>query len=228
MELGGSDPYLILDDADLEVAVNNVVISRINNNGQVCIAAKRIIVDDKIYPKFQDLLLAKLESYKMGDPFDESCNLGPLAREDLRRQLDAQVRQSINLGANCILGGKIPDGSGFYYPITVLADVAPGMSAYDEELFGPVISLIRVQDENEAIAIANDTKYGLAAAVFTKDIARGERVAKLIESGSCYVNKFVSSNPLLPFGGIKTSGYGRELAAEGSIAFTNVKTIAIA
>ncbi len=226
LELGGSDPYLILKDADLEQASGTCVVSRLINGGQSCIAAKRFIVVEDVYKEFERLFLQKMEKRKMGNPLDTANDLGPQARTDLRDELHEQVERSIRLGAKLLLGGYIPDMKGAYYPPTVLADVRPGMPAYDEELFGPVAALIRVKNEEEGIRTANDSNFGLGAAVFTSDIKRGEIIAKeKINSGSCFVNEFVKSDPRLPFGGINESGYGRELSAIGIKEFVNIKTV---
>ncbi|MHB9014435.1 MAG: NAD-dependent succinate-semialdehyde dehydrogenase, partial [Ignavibacteriaceae bacterium] len=228
LELGGSDPYLILKDADLEQASGTCVVSRLINGGQSCIAAKRFIVVEDVYKEFERLFLQKMEKRKMGNPLDTANDLGPQARTDLRDELHEQVQRSIRLGAKLLLGGYIPDMKGAYYPPTVLADVRPGMPAYDEELFGPVAALIRVKNEEEGIRTANDSNFGLGAAVFTSDIKRGEIIAKeRINSGSCFVNEFVKSDPRLPFGGINESGYGRELSAIGIKEFVNIKTVYI-
>jgi succinate-semialdehyde dehydrogenase/glutarate-semialdehyde dehydrogenase len=228
LELGGSDPYLVLEDADLDSAAETCVNSRLLNGGQSCIAAKRFIVVEKIYNDFEKLFLKKMKSKKMGDPFDEENNLGPQARNDLRDELHQQVVKSVKMGASLLLGGKIPEGKGAYYPPTILTDVKPGMPAYDEELFGPVAAVIKVKDEEEGIKVANDTVFGLGAAVFTNDILRGENIAKkYLNSGSCFVNEFVKSDPRLPFGGIKESGYGRELSVFGIREFVNIKTVYI-
>lgn len=228
LELGGSDPYLILADAELESAVDACIQSRLNNAGQVCIAAKRILVDQNIYPVFKELLLAKLATYQSGNPRDESCLLGPLARADLRQTLHIQVTNSVNQGATLLLGGQMPAGKGFYYPVTVLENIPQDAPACVEELFGPVFSLMPFQTIAEAVSIANSLEYGLGAAIFTRDIAQGEDIAaKLIDVGACFVNAMVVSDPRLPFGGIKSSGFGRELGQEGLREFTNIKTICI-
>ena len=228
MELGGSDPYVILEDADLEMAVETCVTARLINGGQSCIAAKRFIIVEKIYNEFEKLFVEKMKSKKMGDPFDESSDLGPQASVSLRDDLHKQVEKSIKLGAELLLGGKIPEIKGAYYPPTVLSNVKKGMPAYDEELFGPVAAIIKSKDETEAIKIANDTIFGLGAAVFTSDMKRGEKIAKeKLQAGCCFVNAFVKSDPRLPFGGIKESGYGRELSAFGIKEFVNIKTIYI-
>ena len=228
LELGGSDPYLILEDADLELAAEECVLSRMNNTGQVCIAAKRLIVVDDVYDQFEKLILEKIKRYEMGDPTKEETNFGPMAREDLRDALHQQVQACITEGATLVTGGEIPDMQGFYYPPTVLKDVKRGTTAYSEELFGPVISFLRVKNEKEGIEIANDSRFGLAGAVFTKNLERGLDIAtNKIYTGTCYVNGFVASDPRLPFGGIKASGYGRELSQEGIHEFVNTKTICV-
>ena len=226
LELGGSDPYLILEDADLEKTADTCVASRLINGGQSCIAAKRFIVVEQVYDKFEKLFVERMKGKKMGDPFDENNYLGPQARDDLRDELHIQVTNSIKKGAKLLLGGEIPKRSGAYYPPTVLSEIVPGMPAYDEELFGPVAAVIKVKDEKEGIKIANDTSFGLGAAVFTSDVKRGERIAKEeLQAGCCFVNEFVKSDPRLPFGGIKESGYGRELSAFGIKEFVNIKTV---
>lgn len=227
LELGGSDPYIILEDADLDLAAEQCVISRLGNAGQVCIAAKRLIAVDAIRDIFEQKVLEKVKQYVMGNPLDEKVNLGPLARADLRDNVHAQVQASIAKGAILAMGGVVPQQPGFYYPPTVLKNVKPGMPAYDDEIFGPVISFIAAKDEDEAIRIANDNVYGLGAAVFTKDLKRGEKVAQKLEAGTCCVNALVASDQRLPFGGTKMSGFGRELSAEGIREFTNIKTICI-
>jgi succinate-semialdehyde dehydrogenase/glutarate-semialdehyde dehydrogenase len=225
LELGGSDPYLILEDADLETAADTCVTSRLINGGQSCIAAKRFIVVQPLKKDFEELFVRKMQSKKMGSPM-ERVDLGPQARADLRDDLHRQVAESIQKGARLLLGGKVPEGPGAFYPPTVLTDVRKGMAAYDEELFGPVAAIIAAEDEEDAIRIANDSVFGLGAAVFTKDIARGERIAaERIEAGACFVNAFVKSDPRLPFGGIKESGYGRELSTFGIHEFVNIKTV---
>ena len=228
LELGGSDPYIILEDADLELAAEECLLSRLNNTGQVCISAKRLIVVDEVYDHFEKRVLEKLKRYKMGDPTDEKTNFGPMARKDIRDEVHKQVQQSINDGATLVTGGKIPDREGFYYPPTVLKDVKKGVLAYKDEIFGPVMCFLRVKDEAEALAVANDTRFGLAGAVFTADEKRGLDIAEnKIQSGTCYVNGYVASDPRLPFGGIKSSGYGRELSTEGIHEFVNTKTICV-
>ncbi|UCH94356.1 MAG: NAD-dependent succinate-semialdehyde dehydrogenase [Candidatus Aminicenantes bacterium] len=226
LELGGSDAYVVLEDADLETTVNTCVYSRLINSGQSCIAAKRFIVVEPIREKFEDLYIEKMQAMKMGDPLDETVAVGPQARHDLRDDLHRQVEESIKKGAKCLLGGEIPAGKGAFYPPTILTDVKKGMPAYDEELFGPVAAIIPVKDEKEAIDAANDSVFGLGAAVFTGDLEKGTRLAeKEIQAGCCFVNTFVRSDPRLPFGGIKESGYGRELSYYGIKEFVNIKTV---
>ena len=226
LELGGSDAYLILDDADLEHAANVCTQSRLLNTGQSCIGAKRFIVMESVYNDFLARFKQKMAAAIMGDPTDEKTTIGPLARTDLRDELHQQVQKSIEKGAVCILGGSVPDVKGAFYPPTILIDIKPGMPAYEEEFFGPVASVFKVKNEAEAIRIANDSQFGLGAAVFTTDIKRGERIAaEDLEAGSCFVNGLVKSDPRLPFGGIKISGYGRELSYLGIREFTNIKTV---
>jgi succinate-semialdehyde dehydrogenase/glutarate-semialdehyde dehydrogenase len=226
LELGGSDPYVVLEDADLEETVATCVNSRLINSGQSCIAAKRFIVVDGVRAEFESRYVELMATKRMGDPKQPGVDLGPQARADLRDELHQQVVRSIDGGARVLLGGTVPDGSGAFYPPSVLAGVRPGMPAYDEELFGPVAAIIGAQDESDAIRIANDSSFGLGAAVFTRDVERGERIARdELEAGACFVNAFVKSDPRLPFGGIKESGYGRELAAFGIREFVNVKTV---
>lgn len=226
LELGGSDPYVVLEDADLEPTVAACVASRLVNTGQSCIAAKRFIVVDAVRERFTGSFVAAMRSKPFGDPRDEANELGPMARHDLRDQLHAQVTASAARGARVLCGGFVPPGPGAYYPPTVLDGVRSGMPAYEEELFGPAAALIAARDEADAVRIANDTSFGLGAAVFTRDVARGERIAaEELEAGSCFVNAVVRSDPRLPFGGVKESGYGRELAAFGIREFVNVKTV---
>jgi len=226
LELGGSDPYIILADADLEFAAEACVNSRLINNGQSCISAKRFIVVREVEKEFIKLFKDKMEAKIMGNPSEKETHIGPQARFDLRDLLHEQVKKSIKNGAKCILGGKIPKVKGAFYPATILTKVKKGMPAYDDELFGPVASIITAKDEKEAIAIANDTVFGLGSAIFTKDINKGEQIAKTqLQAGCAFVNDFVKSDPRLPFGGINQSGYGRELSAFGIYEFVNVKTV---
>ena len=229
LELGGSDPYVVLEDADLDATVQACAAGRLQNSGQSCIAAKRFIVVDAVRETFEQKMVEAFGTYTMGDPTDDDTNIGPLARTDLRDDLHQQVQDSVGKGARVLTGGEIPDGQGAWYPPTILADIRKGMPAHDEEMFGPVAAIIPAQDENEAIRIANDTRFGLGAAVFTRDLERGERIAAdRLEAGSCFVNAFVKSDPRLPFGGIKESGYGRELSRDGIREFVNIKTVYIA
>ncbi|MEP0860755.1 MAG: NAD-dependent succinate-semialdehyde dehydrogenase [Ignavibacterium sp.] len=228
LELGGSDPYVVLEDADLTETVQTCVNSRLINGGQSCIAAKRFIVVKEVYDKFTELYVDFMKHKKMGDPFDETNDIGPQASVKLRDELHDQVLRSIDAGAKLLLGGFVPEVKGAFYPPTVLADVKPGMPAFDEELFGPVAAIVKAEDEDDAIKLANKTVFGLGAAVFTKDATRGERIAKeKLNAGSCFVNQFVRSDPRLPFGGIKESGYGRELSVFGIREFVNIKTVSI-
>lgn len=228
LELGGSDPYVILEDADLEQAADICAQSRLINNGQSCIAGKRFIVVKKVEKEFAKLFKAKMEARVTGDPFDVHTSLGPMSRLDLRDELHEQVQENIKAGAKCILGGYIPDFKGkhaFYTP-TILTGVKKGMPAYEEEIFGPVASIISAKNTDDAIRIANDTTFGLGAAVFTKDGSLGEQIAKTqLNAGSCFVNSFVKSDPRLPFGGVNQSGYGRELGMFGIREFVNIKTV---
>jgi succinate-semialdehyde dehydrogenase/glutarate-semialdehyde dehydrogenase len=226
LELGGSDPYLVLEDADLDLAVETCVASRLINGGQSCISAKRFIVVKPVLREFTERLVESMRRKRMGDPFESAVDLGPLARSDLRDQLHRQVRGSMKKGARLLLGGEVPGRPGAYYPPTVLDRVARGMPAYREELFGPVAAVIEARTEEDAIRIANDSPFGLGAAVFTRDADRGERLAReRLEAGSCFVNALVKSDPRLPFGGIKESGYGRELSSFGIREFVNLKTV---
>src|SRR6266550_2865179 len=225
LELGGSDPYVVLEDADLDQAAQTCVNSRLINAGQSCIAAKRFIVVEPVRAAFTERFVALMKTKKMGDPLKEGTDVGPQARHNLRDDLHKQVLASVEHGAKLLLGGEVPPGDGAYYPPTVLADVKPGMPAYDEELFGPVAAIIGAKNEEDAVRIANDSIFGLGAAVFTKDTERGERVARKLEAGSTFVNSLVASDPRLPFGGIKESGYGRELGSYGIKEFVNAKTV---
>ncbi|TXB68901.1 NAD-dependent succinate-semialdehyde dehydrogenase [Phaeodactylibacter luteus] len=228
LELGGSDPYLILEDADIAKAARTCAQSRLLNNGQSCIGAKRFIVLEPVYKDFLDAFRAEMGKAVLGDPLEQQTTLGPLARADLREQLHSQVKQSRKKGAKIILGGKKAKGKGYYYPPTILAGVQRGMPAYHEELFGPVASVMKAQNEREAVRLANDTLFGLGAGIFTQDLERGERLAREhLQAGSCFVNEMVKSDPRLPFGGIKNSGYGRELSHYGLREFTNPKTVYI-
>ena len=227
LELGGSDPYIVLEDADLDHAVETCATSRLINSGQSCVNAKRFVAVEPILAAFTERLVERMKARTMGDPLAEDTDVGPQARVDLRDDLHRQVSDSVARGARILLGGKIPPGKGSYYPPTVLVDVRPGMPAYDEELFGPVASIIRAKDEQDAVRIANDSTFGLGAAVFSKDSARGERVARELDAGCTFVNALVASDPRLPFGGVKESGYGRELGSYGIKEFVNMKMVYI-
>lgn len=226
LELGGSDPYVVLEDADVEKAASICVQGRMINTGQSCIAAKRFIVVEAVRQPFESKVLELMWRYKPGNPVEENAEIGPLARLDLREELHQQVLSSVEMGARLLLGGEIPPGPGAFYPPTLLTDVKPGMPAYEEEIFGPVAVIISVPDEASALKTANDTPFGLGAAIFTRDIEKGKRLAEEeIAAGSCFVNAFVRSDPRLPFGGIKQSGYGRELSLFGIREFINIKTV---
>jgi len=229
LELGGSDAYVVLEDADLDATAEICAASRLINGGQSCIAAKRFIVVEPVLARFEERLVERMQARRMGDPLDEATAVGPQARHDLRDELDRQVQESLARGARARLGCAAPDGPGAFYPPSVLSGVTPGMPAFDEELFGPVAAVIAARDETDAIRLANSSVFGLGAAVFTADRGRGERIARhQLEAGSCFVNAFVRSDPRLPFGGIKQSGYGRELGAFGIREFVNVKTVYVA
>lgn len=225
LELGGSDAYVVLDDADLDLAVDACVKSRLINAGQSCIAAKRFIVVRPLREAFEQRYAERFRAVRIGDPRDPATDIGPMARTDLRNQVHEQVTKSVQQGARLLVGGVVPDGPGAYYPATVLAGVKPGMTAFDEEIFGPVAAIIEADDERHAIALANQSVFGLGAALFTRDKDKADRIAREIEAGSVFVNTFVKSDPRLPFGGIKQSGYGRELSWFGIQEFVNVKTV---
>jgi succinate-semialdehyde dehydrogenase/glutarate-semialdehyde dehydrogenase len=219
LELGGSDPYLILEDADLEHAIKTCAASRLNNCGQSCVSAKRMIVIEKHKDRFESGIKELFAA----------ATIGPMSRADLRDELHEQVMRSVSAGARLVLGGKNPGGKSAFYPATILSDVKKGMAAYEEEFFGPVAIIIPAKDEEEAIAIANDTPFGLGGAVFSTDLARAEKIAReRVDSGLCFVNMMVRSDPRLPFGGVKESGYGRELGLFGLHEFVNIKTVIVA
>lgn len=224
LELGGSDPFVVLADADVEKAAEVGVTARVQNTGQSCIAAKRFIVEAPVAEAFASAFAARMASLSMGDPTTD-VDLGPLARHDLRDEVHAQVAASVKAGAALVAGGEVPDGPGAYYPPTVLMNAPPDAPAARDEVFGPVAVLTVAADEAEAVALANATRFGLGASVWTRDAARGERVAREIRAGSVFVNAMVASHPMLPFGGVGDSGYGRELGPEGLRAFVNVKTV---
>lgn len=228
LELGGSDPYIVLDDADLDASARTSVDARMINTGQSCIAAKRFIVVDSMLKEFEARQVRIMSEMTMGNPLLEETQVGPMARQDLRDELHAQVVSSLNEGAKLLLGGEPVDGPGAFYHPTVVTNVSRGMSLYHEETFGPVSAIIPVRDEEEAIAVANDSDFGLGASLWTGNVKSGEALARQIESGSVFVNGMVVSDPRLPFGGIKNSGYGRELSQFGIREFVNIKTIWIA
>lgn len=225
LELGGSDPFVVLEDADLARAAATAVRARFQNCGQSCIAAKRFVVVDAVAEEFAARFVADAAALGLGDPRDPATTLGPLARVDLRDALHAQVADAVAKGARPLLGGEVPSRPGAWYPATVLEGIAPGMRAWTEELFGPVASLVRVPDEGAALAVANATPYGLGGSVWTRDEARGERFARRLESGLAFVNGMVRSDPRLPFGGVKESGFGRELGDEGLREFVSARTL---
>lgn len=225
LELGGSDAFVVLEDADLDLAVQQAVASRFLNCGQSCIAAKRFIVVEAIAEAFMTRFAQATGNLSMGDPTNGPTGLAPMARADLRDELHEQVLISIAAGAVRVTGGELVEGPGAYYPATILDHVTAGMVAYEQELFGPVAAVIRVADEAAALATANDSRFGLGGSVWTKDAKRGERFARQMQCGSAFVNGMVKSDPRLPFGGIKASGYGRELSQHGLREFINVKTL---
>jgi acyl-CoA reductase-like NAD-dependent aldehyde dehydrogenase len=227
LELGGSDPFIVLDDADLEQAAHVGVRARYQNAGQSCIAAKRFIVDEKVAGRFEELFASHASRLVVGDPLSRKTNMGPLARADVRGTLEGQVRRSVETGARLIVGGQSSPGRGFFFPPTVLTDVTPNMPVAIEETFGPVAAIIRVSGADSAIELANASPYGLGASIWTRDLERGARIAGRIEAGSVFINGMVSSDPRLPFGGVKRSGYGRELSSFGIREFVNIQTVCI-
>lgn len=229
LELGSNDAYIILDDADLDLAVKMSVQGRTYNNGETCIAAKRFIAVESIYDDFKDAFVKAMRNLNIGNPKDESSEMGPVARKDLRQTLHDQVEKSVENGAEILCGGKIPEGKGYYYPATVLANVKPGQPAYEDELFGPVASLIKAKDEEEAMKIANDSKFGLGGGIFSKDTKRAAKLAEdHFDTGMIFINSFGFAYANMPFGGIKDSGFGREHGGFGMKEFVNAKAINIA
>jgi len=227
VELGGSDPFVVMPSADLESAVSTAVTARMINNGQSCIAAKRFIVHERIYDSFLENFVGRVSAVKVGDPMDEAVELGPLATGAIREELDVQVRKSVAAGAKLLTGGKKLDGDGFYYAPTVLADIPPQAPAASEELFGPVASVFKAKDLADAIRIANGTDFGLGASAWTTDAGERDRFVSEIESGLLFINGMVASDPRLPFGGVKHSGFGRELGEFGIREFVNIKSVRI-
>lgn len=227
LELGGSDPYIVLEDADWDLCLSTAVRARLGNCGQSCIAAKRFIIVQNLYDKFCTELKSRLEKLKIGDPLSEDTEVGPMAREDLLLNLDRQVQESIKQGAQLLYGGKRLDRPGFFYMPTILKNVKKGMPVYHEETFGPVFAVISVKDSEEAIAVANDSSYGLGASVWTQNIQEAEKFARQIQSGSVFINSQMVSHFKLPFGGIKNSGFGRELSHLGIKEFVNVKSVSL-
>ncbi|APS39135.1 MULTISPECIES: NAD-dependent succinate-semialdehyde dehydrogenase [Salegentibacter] len=228
LELGSNDAYLVLEDADIKKAVEWCVKGRVYNNGETCVAAKRFVVTEKVYDEFKEAFVEKMKNLKAGDPTSDESDLGPMAREDLREELHEQVEDSVKKGAAVLCGGKIPDGDGFYYPATVLANVKPGQPAYDDELFGPVASLIKAKDDEDAMRIANDSRFGLGGGIFSEDVDKAvELASKHFDTGMVFINSFGLAQPNMPFGGVKNSGYGREHGGFGLKEFVNAKAINI-
>ncbi|MGA9752401.1 MAG: NAD-dependent succinate-semialdehyde dehydrogenase [Acidobacteriota bacterium] len=228
LELGGSDPFIVLRDADVEAAARSAATARTINNGQSCIAAKRFIVEEPVAERFEAALVSAMAALKVGDPMDRATDVGPLARADLREDLQGQVDRTVAAGAHLALGGRPMEGRGYFYPPTVLTGVEPGMAAFEEETFGPVAAVVRAQDAEHAIVLANASPFGLGACLWTADTERGAALAAEVEAGAVFVNGIVKSDPRLPFGGVKRSGYGRELSAFGIREFVNVKSVWIA
>jgi succinate-semialdehyde dehydrogenase/glutarate-semialdehyde dehydrogenase len=225
LELGGSDPFIVMPSAKLDDAISTGVKSRMVNSGQSCIAAKRFIIADAIYDEYIAQFVEKMKKLKLGDPVEETTEVAPLSSENILHGVDEQVQKSVAAGAKILCGGKCADGRGYFYEPTVLAEIPKSAPAYREEVFGPVALLFRARDRDEAVAIANDSNFGLGASVWTNDAAEQEFFSRELQSGMVFVNAMVASDPRLPFGGVKRSGYGRELGAEGIREFTNVKTI---
>jgi len=228
LELGSNDAYLVLEDANVKKAVEWCVKGRIYNNGETCVAAKRFVVTEKVYDEFKEAFVEKMKNIKAGDPTSEESDLGPMARKDLRDELHEQVEDSVNKGAAVLCGGNIPEGDGYYYPATVLANVKPGQPAYDDELFGPVASLIKAKDDEAAMRIANDSRFGLGGGIFSENEEKAvELASKHFDTGMVFINSFGLAQPNMPFGGVKNSGYGREHGGFGLKEFVNVKAINI-
>ncbi|MCU7553512.1 NAD-dependent succinate-semialdehyde dehydrogenase [Alteromonas sp. ASW11-19] len=229
MELGSNDAFIVLADADIDNAVKMCIQGRVINNGETCVAAKRFVVVDEVYDTFRERFVAQCKKLKMGDPAKEDTDLGPMARKDLRDDLHEQVQKSVEAGATLSLGGEMPDQPGYFYPITILEDVKPGMPAYDDELFGPVASLIRVADTQQAMRVANDSRYGLGGGIFSADTEAAVKLAKdEFDTGMVNINGYNLAKPNLPFGGVKDSGYGREHGGFGIREFVNIKSVMVA
>ncbi|WNL39891.1 NAD-dependent succinate-semialdehyde dehydrogenase [Halomonas sp. PAMB 3232] len=228
LELGSNDAYLVLDDADLDLAVDTCVTGRVFNGGQTCVAAKRFVVTEKNYEAFKERFVEKMKALKVGDPKESGTDVGPMARVDLRDDLHDQVEKSVQNGANILCGGEKPSGPGAFYPVTVLDNVTPGQPAYDDELFGPVAALIRAKDDEDAMRIANDSRYGLGGGIISKDVKRATELAsKHFDTGMVFINGFGVATPEMPFGGVKDSGYGREHGGFGMHEFVNAKAVII-
>lgn len=225
LELGGSDPFIVMPDADLDAAAEQGVIGRMQNTGQSCIAAKRFLIHKDIKEDFLNKFKSKIRELQVGDPMDEANYIGPMAREDLRACLRQQVDQSVDAGAELLVGGDEPEGPGYFYNPTIISGIKPGMRAYNEELFGPVASVFEIGDKEEAIHVANDTAYGLGASVWSSDIDQAKEIGRQIETGTVAINGIVKSYTKMPFGGVKQSGYGRELSEYGILEFVNIKTM---
>ena len=226
LELGSNDAYMVFEDADLDLAAEVCAQARLYNNGQTCINGKRFIVTEKVYDEFLEKFVARFEAVKTGDPTDEASDMGPMARTDLRETVHGQVEKSVAKGAKIACGGKIPDGPGAFYPATVLTDVAPGQPAYDDEIFGPVASVIKARDDEDAMRLANDSRYGLGGGILSKDEDRAiELASKHFDTGMVFINVYGVADPSMPFGGVKNSGYGREHGGLGMREFTNAKSI---
>ncbi|MEM8578002.1 MAG: NAD-dependent succinate-semialdehyde dehydrogenase [Pseudomonadota bacterium] len=226
LELGSNDAYLVLEDADVETAVKYSVIGRLFNNAQTCVSAKRFIVADAVYDQFVEAFVQQMDAARMGDPMDEETKLGPLSSEDQFETVKTQVEDSVAAGAKLLCGGTVPDRKGAYYPSTVLGDVAPGMPAYDDEIFGPVASVIRAKDDADAMRISNDSRYGLGGGIFSRDVERAKRLARdHFDTGMVRINSFGAADPNMPFGGVKDSGYGREHGGFGMKEFVNAKAV---
>jgi succinate-semialdehyde dehydrogenase/glutarate-semialdehyde dehydrogenase len=228
LELGSNDAYLVLEDANIKLAVKTCVMGRTYNNGETCVAAKRFIVVDAVYDEFKEAFVEQMKALTIGDPTDEDTDIGPLAREDLRDELNEQVQESVKNGAEILCGGKIPDRDGYFYPATVLGNVEPGQPAYDDELFGPVASLIKAKDTDDAMRIANDSRFGLGGGIFSEDTDKAiELASKYFDTGMVFINGFSLAKPEMPFGGVKNSGFGREHGGFGLKEFVNVKSVII-